>query len=238
MVCARQLCVFLKSNTKSKKNTFSHSPTHRSPITTPYSPFDFSQCTMLTVLHIWLFARWGRLIFAKIRRLFYTIHSLHSYCRLFDTIHSIHSYCRLVYTIHSLHSYCRLFHARHSLHSYCRLFYTIHSKYSYCRLFYKIHSLHSYCKLFYTIHSIYSYCRLHTPRAKSMYNVHLERKRGGGWCFFTQIEPNWPLPYSTVPVQCREPKTGQEKVQFYCEDDWLWPSCYYLSMTMGNGHCR
>ena len=74
---------------------------------------------------------------------------------------------------------------------------------------------------------------------KSMYNnVHLKRKRGGGWCFFTQIEPNWPLPYSTVPVQCREPKTGQEKVQFYCEDDWLWPSCYYLSMTTGNGHCR
>ena len=37
---------------------------------------------------------------------------------------------------------------------------------------------------------------------KSMYNnVHLKRKRGGGWCFFTQIEPNWPLPYSTVPVQ-------------------------------------
>ena len=30
--------------------------------------------------------------------------------------------------------------------------------------------------------------------------VHLERKRGGGRCFFTQIEPNWPLPYSTVPV--------------------------------------
>ena len=31
-------------------------------------------------------------------------------------------------------------------------------------------------------------------------------------------------------VQCREPKTGQKKVQFYCKDDWLWPSCYYLSM--------
>ena len=26
-----------------------------------------------------------------------------------------------------------------------------------------------------------------------------------------------------VQVQCREPKTGQEKVQFYCKDDWLWP---------------
>ena len=23
---------------------------------------------------------------------------------------------------------------------------------------------------------------------------------GGGWGFFIQIEPNWPLPYSTVPV--------------------------------------
>ena len=33
-------------------------------------------------------------------------------------------------------------------------------------------------------------------------------------------------------VQCREPKTGQEKVQFYCKDDWLWPSCYYLSMPL------
>ena len=62
--------------------------------------------------------------------------------------------------------------------------------------------------------------------------------------------PNWPQPYSTMPapwlrdarpgagspiavyawVQCREPKTGQKKVQFYCKDDWLWPSCYYLSM--------
>ena len=30
--------------------------------------------------------------------------------------------------------------------------------------------------------------------------VHLEGKRGEGGCFFTQIEPNWPLPYSTVPV--------------------------------------
>ena len=31
-------------------------------------------------------------------------------------------------------------------------------------------------------------------------------------------------------VHCWEPKTGQNKVQFYCKDDWLWPSCYYLSM--------
>ena len=31
-------------------------------------------------------------------------------------------------------------------------------------------------------------------------------------------------------VQCQEPKTGQEKVQFYCEDDLLFLSSYYLSM--------
>ena len=31
--------------------------------------------------------------------------------------------------------------------------------------------------------------------------------------------------------QCREPKTGQEKVQFYCEDDSLFLSSYYLSMV-------
>ena len=29
-------------------------------------------------------------------------------------------------------------------------------------------------------------------------------------------------------VQCREPKTGQEKAQFYCEDDSLFLSSYYL----------
>ena len=32
--------------------------------------------------------------------------------------------------------------------------------------------------------------------------------------------------YSTMP----RPKTGQEKVQFYCEDDLLFLSSYYLSM--------
>ena len=30
--------------------------------------------------------------------------------------------------------------------------------------------------------------------------IHLEGKRGGGGSFFTQIEPNWPLLYGTVPV--------------------------------------
>ena len=83
---------------------------------------------------------------------------------------------------------------------------------------------------------------------------HLERKRGGGWCFFTQVEPYWPMLYTVqyrastmvegcqtgglghllqniyARVQCREPKTGQKKVQLCCEDNWLWPSCYYLSM--------
>ena len=33
-----------------------------------------------------------------------------------------------------------------------------------------------------------------------------------------------------VRVQCWEPKTGQEKVQFYCEDDSIFLSPYYLSM--------
>ena len=32
-------------------------------------------------------------------------------------------------------------------------------------------------------------------------------------------------------VQCREPKTVQEKVQFYCEDNSLFLSSYYLSMV-------
>ena len=82
-----------------------------------------------------------------------------------------------------------------------------------------------------------------------------------GWrgCrFFTQVEPNWPLP-SNVPVpwlrdatpagwvtycstvyarvHCREPKTGQKKVHFYCKDDWLWPSCYYLNIYLCFAPC-
>ena len=76
-------------------------------------------------------------------------------------------------------------------------------------------------------------------------------EKGWGQCFFRQIEPNGPLPYSTVPaprlrdasqragspiavyarVQCRDPKTGQEKVQFYCKYDSLFLSSYYLSMV-------
>ena len=85
---------------------------------------------------------------------------------------------------------------------------------------------------------------------KSMY-IYCREEMGGGWGFFTHIEPTVTDPSRIVPcqyhcwgmpgrqagspiavyarVQCREPKTGQKKVQFYCEDDWLWPSCYYLS---------
>ena len=39
------------------------------------------------------------------------------------------------------------------------------------------------------------------------------------------------MPGRQVRVQCREPKTGQETVQFYCEDDSLFLSSYYLSMV-------
>ena len=39
-------------------------------------------------------------------------------------------------------------------------------------------------------------------------------------------------------VQCREPKTGQEKVQFYCEDDSLFLSSYYLSMLNSDANIR
>ena len=43
----------------------------------------------------------------------------------------------------------------------------------------------------------------------------------------------WVAYCSTVYArrQCREPKTGQEKVQLYCEDDTLFLSSYYLSMV-------
>ena len=81
--------------------------------------------------------------------------------------------------------------------------------------------------------------------------VHLKGKCEGATLLPCQIEPNWPLlnhpcqydgwgmpgrrAVSPVSVyawaHCREPKTGQQKVQFYCKDDFLWPSCYYLSMV-------
>ena len=42
----------------------------------------------------------------------------------------------------------------------------------------------------------------------------------------------WVTYCSTVyaQVQCRKPKTGQEKVQLYCEDDSHFLSSYYLSI--------
>ena len=69
--------------------------------------------------------------------------------------------------------------------------------------------------------------------------VHLEGKWEVTTLLPSQIEPNWPLPSVAcqhhckgmlgrqagspiavyAQVQCREPKTGQQKVHFYCEDD-------------------
>ena len=65
--------------------------------------------------------------------------------------------------------------------------------------------------------------------------VQHEGKRGGGRLFFPQIETNWPLPYlkdagPASTVQCREPKTRQQKVQFYYEDEIHCRSGYSLSM--------
>ena len=69
----------------------------------------------------------------------------------------------------------------------------------------------------------------------------------------SQIEPNWPLPYSTVlvsllrdaigrqagspvsifvQVQCRLPKTGQEKVQFSRKTKYSADLGYNLSMHL------
>ena len=67
------------------------------------------------------------------------------------------------------------------------------------------------------------------------------KEKGWGWLFFPQIELNWPLPYSTLPVsqlrdarpvgwvtlcstvfarvQYQEPKTGQQN---WRSDDPLW----------------
>ena len=46
--------------------------------------------------------------------------------------------------------------------------------------------------------------------------------------------------WSTVSVyaqvQCQEPKTGQQKVQFYCEDEIYCRSGYSLSMTLYNSY--
>ena len=64
------------------------------------------------------------------------------------------------------------------------------------------------------------------------------KEKAGRWLVFSLIEPNWqpavPCQYQDwgmpglragspiavyTQVQCQEPKTGQQKVQFYCEDD-------------------
>ena len=67
------------------------------------------------------------------------------------------------------------------------------------------------------------------------------KEKAGSRLVFSLIEPNWPLQYvqyyakykgwgmtdqrAGLPiavdaqVQCQEPKTGQQKVQFFCEDD-------------------
>ena len=93
--------------------------------------------------------------------------------------------------------------------------------------------------------------RLSTPRGE----------KGGGRRFFSQIEPTVTNPCRTVPceyhcwgmpgrragspiaeyarVQCWEPKTGQQKVRFYCEDDSLCRSCfiiYLCSTVLSNIH--
>ena len=72
------------------------------------------------------------------------------------------------------------------------------------------------------------------------------KEKGWRQHFFHQIEPTVTDPCRTVPcqyhswgktdqwtgsqVQCREPKTGLEKVQLYCEDDSHFLSSYYLSI--------
>ena len=50
----------------------------------------------------------------------------------------------------------------------------------------------------------------------------------------------WQVLYS---VQCREPKTGQQKVQLYYEDDPIYPSSYIIYLwsianSMKGGWCR
>ena len=105
----------------------------------------------------------------------------------------------------------------------------------------------------------YFKCSHHLAGLTLLYN-HKEstarEERGWGRRFFHRIEPTVTDPCRIVPcqyhgwgmpgrrarspiafyarVQCREPKTGLERVQFYCEDDILFLSSYYLSMTKGH----
>ena len=88
-----------------------------------------------------------------------------------------------------------------------------------------------------TIHRVVGTHKISTARKEQV----------GGRHFFPQIEPNWPLRYSTMPVpQLKDarsaavkyciicastmPRAQKEKVHFYCEDDSLFLSSYYLSM--------
>ena len=68
--------------------------------------------------------------------------------------------------------------------------------------------------------------------------------KGWGRCFFCQIEPKFPLPYTLVEgfqasglgylhavyaqIQYRGPKTGEQEVQLSCKDDTLCPSGYKI----------
>ena len=96
-----------------------------------------------------------------------------------------------------------------------------------------------YCILYYFIYA---------SNLPSTHRINTARKeKGWGRHFFHQIEPNWPLP---VP-RLREARPAgwvshcsicasimpraqnrAGKVQFYCEDDSLFLSSYYLSMLL------
>ena len=79
--------------------------------------------------------------------------------------------------------------------------------------------------------------------SKHRISIQPEGKRGGGGS--SSFELNLTDPCRTwgmlgrragstvsvyAQVQCREPKTGQQKVQLYCEDEIHWRSGYSLSM--------
>ena len=92
--------------------------------------------------------------------------------------------------------------------------------------------------------------RVHGPYSR----IRTARKvMGWSWHFFHQIGPNWPLPYSIMPVPrlrdarpagwapfCStcpstmpraQNRAGKGSITVYCEDDLLFLSSYYLSMT-------
>ena len=82
-------------------------------------------------------------------------------------------------------------------------------------------------------------------------SIQQEGKRGGGGS--SSLKLNLTDPYRTwgmlgrragstvsiyAQVQCREPKTGQQKVQFYFEDEIHWQSGYSLSMHAAHSGIR